>query len=114
MASDLDRLVSAQEAPASFDQKRRAERFDYTMSLYGQRLNIDFSPIGQAFKVSARNISTGGIAIVHNEPVDIGSLIGLQLTRADGNVIKIVMRVIRCITSDDCYEIAGRFVTRLT
>ena len=84
------------------------------MPLYAQLLEIDFTPVGEAFRVSARNISTGGMAILHKTAVDVGSLIGLQLTRADGAVIKIVMRVIRCMTTEGGYEIAGRFVTRLS
>jgi hypothetical protein len=111
---DLEELESAQESADLFDQKRRAERFDYTMPLYAQMLELDFTPIGEAFKVSAQNNSTGGMAIAHDKAVDSGRLIGLQLSRADGKVIKIVMRVIRCITIEGGFEIAGRFVTRLT
>ena len=113
MTTDIEEIAAAQKAKETFDQKRRAERFDYSMTLFAQLLELDFSPIGTAFQVSARNLSTGGMAVLHSSAVETGSLIGLQLTRDSGQIIKIVMRVIRCTSSEQGYEIAGRFVTRL-
>jgi hypothetical protein len=113
MSAEIEELIAAQNASSCQEQKRRSERFEYPRQLYAQLLEIDFTPIGEPFLVKARNLSTGGISLIHSAPLDSGILLGIQLSRDDSQAIKIVMRVIRSMAIDGGYEVAGRFVTRL-
>ena len=94
-------------------ERRGTERFKYARDITGQLLDREYWPIGEQFKVHACNLSTAGIAVGLKQRVAAGSIIGLQMGRTGGTVIKVAVEVVRCDSREDGFEIAGRFITRL-
>ena len=71
-----------------------------------------YEPVGKPFMVTTRNISTGGIALIHNEPIRPRRIIVELPARGDQSPVQVVVKVLRCQSLGSVYEIAGKFVMK--
>ncbi|MFW6114246.1 MAG: PilZ domain-containing protein [bacterium] len=68
--------------------------------------------MGDPVVCTSRNISTGGIALVHKRALKPKYLI-LELSPNDGVPIQMVLEVLRCRSVGRFFEIAGRFLMKI-
>ena len=75
-------------------------------------LNDNFQPSGHGFVVLSRNISTNGLSLLADGPIN-SPLIAVQLPPIKGQPLQMAMRVVRERKLGGFVEIAGTFVTRM-
>jgi hypothetical protein len=61
---------------------------------------------------TTRNVSTGGIALIHTRPVTAKHLV-VELTTTAGERLQVLVRVLRRRPLGPFCDIAGQFVTKL-
>jgi predicted nucleic acid-binding Zn-ribbon protein len=81
---------------------------DSTILAY--RLDNNREVIGDAFLIRTQDISSTGIALKHSEELQPGSLIQVELLDANCEVLKAIVRVLRCSKMNGFHEIAGAFL----
>lgn len=69
-------------------------------------------PTDASFVALTRNISQGGISLIHSSPVAT-KLLAIELRIPESEPLQIIVRLDRCRRIGDFYELAGPFVTKL-
>ena len=81
-------------------ERRKAERYAYSMLLECIPLDSSFQSVGECFSVQCRNLSTTGIGISHSTNLKVGAFFAMKLlTRGEGPLI-VVGKVIWCQPRD--------------
>lgn len=94
-------------------ERRTIQRHRYHSSSMIVPLDEQFRPKGEVVAVGTLDISAGGMAFVHNEPMH-DKLFAVQLAVPDGRKIQVVMKVVRSRPiSEGYHEIGGQFVTKM-
>jgi hypothetical protein len=107
--STLDEFVGAVEASReATDERRTDKRKPVVLDVIAVPLDANRQPVGDPFLALTRNISHGGIAILHTEKVTAPYLL-LRLETQKHQVIQAVIQVVRSRTFYQFTEISGRF-----
>jgi hypothetical protein len=107
--SAVDDFVAAVERNEQRDDERRKEqRKPVCADVIAVPLDENRQPCGEAFLALTRNISRGGIAILHTERVTAPYLL-LRIETGRHQSIQTVVRVVRARSFYQFTEISGRF-----
>jgi hypothetical protein len=97
----------------AFAERRREERYPVSIAIPAIAVDEKYRPLGEAFQVLTRDVSTRGISLIHTEPVK-AQFLAIELPVPEGAKTQLVIRVLRCRPVERFYEIGGQFVARLT
>ena len=92
--------------------RRIAERRALVKTVPVVPVDADFAPIGAPFMAVSRNVSVGGIAILHVAPI-AQNLLAIQLQNNTHETMEPVLKATRTRPVGDFYEISGKFITKL-
>ncbi len=92
-------------------EKRTSPREQLCLAAAAMPMDEQRQAKGVAFMVLVQNISSGGIAFCHAQPIK-EPYVALELWAADGSRMKVMVRVLRTRAVGHFYEIAGEFVTQ--
>ena len=95
----------------SNDERRTEKRRPVVLDIIAVPLDEDRNPCGEPFLALSRDISRGGIALLHTEPVRAPFLL-LRIETLRHEVIQAVVQVIRARSFYQFTEISGRFVAK--
>ena len=85
-------LESACRTPRAAD-KRRARRYRYSVR---EGLRVEVEGARAAFVVRPRNLSTGGVSVLHGSFLYPGTGCAVTLRAIDGRQVRVPGRVVRC------------------
>ena len=96
----------------SFDgnERRRHARFVVAIPSFVRCLNENQEPEGKSFHAVTRDISIGGIALIHSQPVT-SRFIWVSLLESNRDAFDVTVEVVRCQPLGPYFDIGGRFVT---
>jgi hypothetical protein len=107
--SKLDQFVGEIVGSRDLDDERRVEkRKPVVLEVIAVPLDEQRQPIGEPFLALTRNISSGGIAILHTEKVSAPYLL-LRIETPRHQAIQTVVQVVRTRSFYQFTEISGRF-----
>jgi PilZ domain len=123
---DRDRLLHPPDRIASFvrrvagrtysgPERRARERHRVPLPVIAVPVSEDCEPMGEPFRTFTRDVSTGGVGLLHTRPLTATHL-ALEIGTRDGSgtALQVLVRVLRCRRiNDHLYDIGGEFVTRL-
>jgi hypothetical protein len=109
IADFLSRLID----DAVSHERRQTHRYLLCVPAVAQPLDERFCPTGPAFAALVRDVSTSGIALVHTRFVH-AKLLAVELSAGKDERMQFVIQVLRCQTFHYLYEIAGKFLVRLS
>lgn len=108
--SELVDFVKRQirDAPVSYGAERRMEeRYLMLVPVLAQPLDAEFRPMGEPFLAVTRDISRGGIGLVHSHPIR-SPMVSLRMSLA-GEEVKVVAKVKWCEALGPYYYLGGEF-----
>lgn len=107
MVSYLERMFAEGEG-----ERRESARASLLATVIVVPLSASHEPCGQPFKAAARDVSEGGLSLLHTRAVTAECL-ALRWTAlgSPGQYVTLVLEVHRCQPMGPFYEVAGRFVT---
>jgi CheY-like chemotaxis protein len=101
------------EEPGLKGERRKADRVSLLATVVAVPVNARFEPVGEAFKAAARDVSQGGMSMLHTRAVSSEYLaLRWQSLASKNSFIKVVMKLCRCRPMGPFYEVAGEFVMR--
>ena len=115
---------AAPTEPYDRPERRLTKRYPLQVVAMATPLDDQMRPMGEAFPVLTRDISTSGIGLVHSRPLDMKH-VHLDLVGPNGHEMHVTIEVLRCNRflcgneqqnypelDDKCtyYESGGRFV----
>ena len=95
-----------------FRDKRRSSRYTVTMVIPAQPFDVMLRPADHPCMIFARNISTGGICLLNDRPIR-ANFLALELSAPGGDLIQVLVKVLRSRPRGSIYEIGGEFVTKM-
>jgi hypothetical protein len=108
--STINQFVRAvARSRASDDERRTEKRKTVVLNIIAVPLDEDRNPCGEPFLALSRNISRGGIALLHTEMVKSPYLL-LRIETLRHETIQAVVQVIRARNFYQFTEISARFV----
>lgn len=123
---DRDRLLHPPDRIASFvrrvagrsyrgPERRVRERHRVPLPVIAVPVTEDCEPLEGAFRTFTRDVSTGGVGLLHTRPVTATHLaLEIGLRDGSGAALQVLVRVLRCRRiNDHLFDIGGEFVTRL-
>lgn len=84
-----------------FDERRHDERYAYTVRIECIALDTSFGIVGEPFAVQCTDLSTSGIGITHELPLEINSLVACRLMTRGCGPLTVVAKVMWCKACDD-------------
>jgi hypothetical protein len=99
-------------ADNEFRDKRRSSRHAVTMVIPTQPFDHLLRPAERPCMLFARNISTGGICLL-SDRAHRAAFFGLELSAPGGDLIQVLVQVLRARPRGSCYEIGGEFITKM-
>jgi predicted nucleic acid-binding Zn-ribbon protein len=106
----MSRGLTRQAQPVDPPQTDETARHPLDSTILAYLLDENREVVGSAFLIRSRNISPTGIALMHSQEIQPGSLIQVELLDVKYEAIKATLRVLRCSRMEDHYEIAGAFL----
>jgi hypothetical protein len=107
--STLNQFVKALDGGrVADDERRREKRRPVVLDVIAVPLDEEHHPCGEPFLALSRNISRGGIALLHTEKVTAPFLL-LRIETIRHQVIQTVVKVVRTRSFYQFTEISGRF-----
>ena len=109
IASFMNRLGSKVR---SFEgvERRAHDRFVVAIPSIVQPLDDRHIPLGKAFAAVTRDISIGGIGLLHSQPV-VASFLGVRIADPEGKQFRFLVKMLRCQPLGEYFDIGGEFVT---
>ena len=107
----IDEFVRKLTPRPSGIEKRTSERLPLCLAAAAMPMNENRQTSGSAFMVLLHNISQGGIAFSHMQPIK-ESHIALELWAGTEERMKVIVKILRTRAVGHFYEIAGEFVTQ--
>jgi hypothetical protein len=92
--------------------KRRAVRYSVKAAIPVQPFDAMLQPIEAPFMSVARNISTGGICLLSDRTIH-AEFLGLELSATAGELVQLLVQVMRSRPRGNVYEIGGEFITKM-
>ncbi len=90
-------------------ERRAHERYVVAIPSLVHPLDANHQPNGRAFNAATRDISVGGIGLIHTQPVE-SEYLGVKLQSPDGLELSVLVKVLRCVPLGTYFDIAGEFV----
>lgn len=109
--SYVRRMIANQQLYTD-DEKRTQKRFELAARTLLVPVNENFEPIGPAIEALARNISAGGIAVVHTRAVG-DRFFAVQVSMPSRQELKMIAEVLRCRPNGRFYDIGMKFVAKI-
>ena len=109
--STVDEFVTAlSEKGNRHDERRAANRKPLTLDVIAVPLDDKFVPIGEPFVALTRNISPGGISLVHTEQISTPYLL-LRMETRRHQKLQVIVQVLKSRSFYQFSEISARFVS---
>lgn len=102
----------ASETLREHAEERQRPRYKLTVEVWVQPVDRDFEALDRPFISVSRDISTGGIGLIHTRAVRDKHL-WLRLLTPGGGVMNVIVEVLRCRPIGAFYEIGAKFVAKL-
>jgi CheY-like chemotaxis protein len=101
------------EEPGAGGERRKSDRVSLLATVIAIPVNRQFEPAGEPFKGAARDVSQGGMSLLHTRAIS-SEYVALrwQSLASKNSFIKVVMKLTRCRPMGPFYEVAGQFVMR--
>src|ERR1700722_17475510 len=96
-------------AQAGGTELRRSKRYTAVLEVIVVPLNEHFRPSGLPFLAVTRDVSTGGLCLLHMRPAPAG-LLFIEIERPNVPPLEVVLNVRRNRRVGQFFEIAGEFV----
>ncbi len=93
-------------------EKRQSQRFPVTAIVPVLPLDALLQPIGTPFMLVARNISAGGICLLHDHAIT-SEFLALEFAAPGGNLVQVLVQITRSRPRGNVYEIGGEFVSKM-
>ncbi len=107
MVSYLERKFDPDEAD---NNRRQSKRALLLATVTVIPLNRQLEACGDAFRAIARDVSEGGLSLLHTRAVKAKRLaLRWQRLTSSQRMISVVLQVTRCRPTGPFYEVAGRF-----
>ncbi|HET6325622.1 MAG TPA: PilZ domain-containing protein [Planctomycetaceae bacterium] len=97
-------------AQAGGTELRRSKRYTAVLEVIVVPLNEHFRPSGLPFLAVTRDVSTGGLCLLHMRPAPSAKLF-IQIERPNDSALDVVLNVRRNRRVGQFYEIAGDFIS---
>jgi PilZ domain len=94
---------------AGWKEMRRSKRYAVALEVVVQPLNESHRPSGRPFLAVTRDVSTGGLCLMHTRPAPT-SLLFIEIDRPDDAPLDFVLNVLRNRSIGPFFEIAGDFI----
>lgn len=104
-------LMETQTTPFQGTERRPRPRTPIAIAVPTLPLDGRLRPIHDPLMMLTRNISCGGIALIHTQPL-IAEYLAVELPMPDKRRFQVVAEVLRVRLVDSLYEYGGRFVTK--
>jgi hypothetical protein len=95
-----------------FRDKRRSSRYSVTMVIPTQPFDTSLRPAERPCMLFARNISTGGICLLNDRAMR-AAFLALELSAPGGDLIQVLVQVLRSRPRGSVHEIGGEFITKM-
>jgi len=105
-ATDLNLLE------ATGTEKRGAFRHLAVMPVIAQPMDAMLHLAGGPFAAVSRNLSTNGICLLHTRAVT-EKFLGIELAGPHGEMIQVLLHVLRCRSRGPFQDVAGEFITKM-
>lgn len=100
--------------PGAAGDRRRGERVSLLATVAALPVDGEFNPAGEAFRAAARDISSGGISLLHTRAVSSECMaLRWQTLNSKTTFITAAIQLTRCRPMGPFYELAGQFVPPL-
>lgn len=108
VVSFVRRLLDVHRAPV--ESERRAQRRDsITIPVKIQPLDSRYQSTGISFCAVTKDISTGGIGLIHTDAVD-STFLQIEISSDNGETMSLLAQVKNCTPFGKCYHIGAQFV----
>lgn len=97
-------------AQAGSTELRRSKRYTAVLEVIVVPLNEHFRPSGLPFLAVTRDVSTGGLCLLHMRPAPSAKLF-IHIERPNESALDVVLNVRRNRRVGQFYEIAGDFIS---
>jgi hypothetical protein len=105
--------IAAGTEPYKGPERRSEPRWRVTMPVPVAHLDEHLCPCGPTFIAISRDISTQGMGLYHTRPIEVKSLLGVELRAPQGDTMQAVLEVVRCQLNGPAFEIGGRFMAKV-
>jgi hypothetical protein len=93
---------------------RRSETRDaISVPIMVQPLDANFQPVGGPFCAVSRDVSGGGIGLIHTDPIT-AEYVHIRLTTRGGEELEVLGKVKHCTANGPYFQIGARFVVDWT
>ncbi|MFO0947761.1 MAG: PilZ domain-containing protein [Planctomycetota bacterium] len=107
------RAIENMEDDSLHDNRRAHPRYGLAHAVIAMPVDDNCKPAGGCFEAFGRDLSVGGMAIVHTRAVRV-SLLALQISLPNGRKpIKMIGKVTRCRPLGRFYDIGIQFVAKI-
>jgi hypothetical protein len=111
---NVQRLIRAlTQNPYHGSERRKDTHYAVAVPVVAVPLGADFGIIGEPVQMTTMNISQTGAALLHTRFTQ-APYYALDFTLAGVELVQVVLEVLRVRNIGVLYEVAGRFVSRLT
>lgn len=93
-------------------ERRASQRMGVTITLPALPVDEHFQPLGEPFCMVTRNISTGGICLIHDKQLFTKYLV-LELPTADRHRLQLIAHIVRSRQLGNLVEYGAEFVMRI-
>ena len=90
-------------------ERRSQPREAVVIPVNVQPVDSDFRPAGDSFSAFTKDISTGGIGLIHSESVGVKYL-QIEIAAPSGEEMSLLAQVKNCTLKGKCYHVGARFV----
>ena len=94
------------------NERRQHPRYDVATTALVRPIDKNFRPAGAAFRAAVRDISAGGLRMLHTRYVG-AHLLAVRLGLSPGRTVTVAMTVLRSQPRRGYCEIAGSILARL-
>jgi hypothetical protein len=102
------RLIDGYQSHAG-PERRSTPRHQIGLPVTVQPLDSSFHPIGEAFIAHTKDVSGGGVGLLHGEFVT-AHFLQIEFTTSDHEQMALLARVKHCTPHGQAYHIGARFV----
>ena len=108
VVSFVNRLMDDHH-PHDKPERRARPREPIAIPVSAQPLDANFRPTGDVFAAVTKDISTGGIGVIHSEQI-VARYLQIEIATQDGEEMSLLAQVKHCTPYGPHYHIGARFV----
>jgi hypothetical protein len=110
IAAFMQKLTTGVYKTRSGNEQRKHPRFMIATIVEILPVGASQNAQSKPFRIVSHDVSAGGIRLRGAHPITT-KLLALHMTSPDGEQMKVMMEVLRCQSSGNVYDIAGRFIS---